>query len=200
VTRVKICGLTEPRDAALALDLGATHLGCVCAADSPRSASPHARVAIRELARGRAAFVLVARGVDLDTLCRLAAGCEPDLVQWHGASARDEEEAATRLPLLRVRQVGPGGGLPALAGAGPRTPFVLDGGRGGAGRTFDWSLLGSTAPEHVFVAGGITPANVADLLAFAPWGIDVSSGIERAPGQKDPAALRALFEVLEVKR
>lgn len=198
--RVKICGLTDPRDAELALALGATHLGCVVAPDSPRSASFAARRAIRELARGRAGFVLVVRNVELPAVAALARDCEPDLVQWHGLTDAAEREIARELPLLRVRRVGPDATeLPAVAATADR-PAVLDGGRGGAGRAFPWELLAGGAPDHVLIAGGITPDNLPELLAKSPWGIDVSSGIERAPGQKDAGAMRALFQGLEVTR
>ncbi|MCA8953114.1 MAG: phosphoribosylanthranilate isomerase [Planctomycetes bacterium] len=194
---VKICGLLRERDAALALDLGANFVGCVVAPDSPRSASFADRRAIRELARGRAKFVLVVRGLGRDAVRALAQECEPDHVQWHGLSPARERELAAELPLLAVREIGPGAAALPHADATPSAPVLLDGGRGGAGRRFDWSLLAGGAPACTFVAGGITPATLPALLLHSPWGIDVSSGIECAPGEKDPAALRALFECLE---
>ena len=75
-------------------------------------------------------------------------------------------------------------------------PVHLDVGGGGSGQTFDWSDLAGLDLEHVFVAGGITPDNVGDLLAYAPWGIDVSSGVEGSPGIKDHARLAALFAAI----
>ena len=83
--KVKICGLKAAADAELALRLGATHLGCVVAPDSPRSTTLPERIAIRELARERATFVLVVRGVGPEAVLALAADCEPDLVQCHGS-------------------------------------------------------------------------------------------------------------------
>ena len=71
--------------------------------------------------------------------------------------------------------------------------LLLDGGPGGAGAAFAWSLLAPSAPPFVFVAGGVRPENIAMLLRCRPFGIDVGSGVESAPGDKDPAALRALF-------
>ena len=78
-----------------------------------------------------------------------------------------------------------------------RSPVLLDVGAGGSGTPFDWRLLGRVAPPRLWIAGGITPANVRALLARAPFGIDVSSGVERAPGIKDARRLRALFAAIE---
>lgn len=199
--QVKICGLTDVRDAELALALGATHIGCVCAPDSPRTAAPEALASVRAAARGRAEFVLVVRGIPFDGIRRLAHALTPELVQWHGASPEQEEAAALEFALLRVREVPAGAAaLPTTARATVARPFLLDGGRGGAGRSFDWSLLAAGAPAHTFVAGGITPARLPELLRFMPWAIDVGSGIEQAPGRKDHEAMRALFDCLEVTR
>ncbi|MCR9247195.1 MAG: phosphoribosylanthranilate isomerase [bacterium] len=197
MTFVKICGLTQPADAELALQLGASHLGCVVAPDSPRASTWAARRAIRELARGRAAFVLVVRGLEAAAVQALAKDCEPEFVQWHGLDAAAEAAVATVLPapLMRVRRLEPGAAALPPTSAAPGSPIVLDGGRGGAGTRFDWRLLAGGSPEHVFVAGGIDPGNVGELLAFSPWGVDVSSGIESAPGRKDHGAMRALFGV-----
>lgn len=198
--QIKICGLTEPRDAELALELGASHLGCVVAPQSPRSTSAAARRTIRELTRGRARFVLVVKGIDLQAVRALCRDCEPDLVQWHGLPAAAEVALANELPLLRVRQIAAAApALPRVDASADR-PVVFDGGSGGAGQRFAWSLLGGGAPAHTFIAGGITPQCLPELLGFAPAGIDVCSGIEAAPGRKDSNKMRALFAGLEIKR
>jgi len=79
-------------------------------------------------------------------------------------------------------------------------PALLDVGGGGSGRRFDWNLLGERAPPATFIAGGIRPDNVRALLKHRPYGIDLASGVENAPGVpgepgwKDETKLRALFE------
>jgi phosphoribosylanthranilate isomerase len=73
------------------------------------------------------------------------------------------------------------------------SPAVLDVGDGGSGTPFDWSLLAPRAPSATFIAGGVTPHNVSALLRYRPWGIDLSSGVERVPGEKDHGSLRLLF-------
>jgi phosphoribosylanthranilate isomerase len=195
---IKICGLRRAADAELALQLGATHLGCVVAADSPRCATADEVRAVRAVAAGGATFVLVCRG-RRDEVLAAAAAAGPDLVQWHGAAPADETAlAAAGHRLLRVRTLAAGAtALPPLPPATIASPLLLDVGRGGGGQQFDWNLLGTAAPAHVFIAGGITPANVGALLAHRPWGIDLSSGVESAPGRKDHAALRRLFAALQ---
>jgi phosphoribosylanthranilate isomerase len=197
IAAIKICGLRRVADAELALQLGATHLGCVVAADSPRCATADEVRAIRGVAAGRAIFVLVCRG-GRDEVLAAAVEAGPDLVQWHGATPVDEVAlAAAGLLPLRVRSVDAAAvALPSLPSATNASPLLLDVGRGGGGQPFAWHLLGDAAPAHVFIAGGITPANVGALLAHRPWGIDLSSGVESAPGCKDHAALRRLFAAL----
>jgi phosphoribosylanthranilate isomerase len=76
-------------------------------------------------------------------------------------------------------------------------PALLDVGGGGSGRTFDWDLLGGSAPGFTFIAGGIRPENVEELLRHQPYGIDLASGVETAPGVKDEKRLRTLFHRVE---
>jgi len=208
-TRVKICGVRRVEDARLAVELGAEWVGCVRAVDSPRYASLREVAAIRRAVEGRARVVLVGRVRPEDEGESGAAGEEfvleakcvgASAVQIHGASRASLERVrdagliawtvvsiardATRLP----------GSLEAAREDG--APFLLDVGAGGSGTPFDWRLLGDVAPPGTFIAGGITPENVADLLARAPFGIDVSSGIERSPGIKDARRMRQLFAAL----
>lgn len=76
-------------------------------------------------------------------------------------------------------------------------PLVFDVGGGGSGRAFDWRILGERAPGRAFIAGGLKPENIGRLLPFRPWGVDVSSGVESAPGVKDPDRLRLFFDRLQ---
>ena len=76
-------------------------------------------------------------------------------------------------------------------------PLVFDVGGGGSGRAFDWRILGQRAPDRAFIAGGLRPENIDGLLPYQPWGVDISSGVESAPGVKDPGRLRLFFSRLE---
>lgn len=192
---VKICGLREGGDAELCVELGASYLGCVLAADSPRRATLNQVRAIAEIAGGRASVVLVFRGNSGDQVMRACALTGVRRVQIHGLNPMAAN--ALRLQGLQVHpvyQVTPGAAvLPEFAAPSPRRPAILDTGRGGTGVPFGWHLLGDRAPAATLIAGGVTPDNVAELLRRRPYGIDVSSGIESAPGCKDHAALRRLF-------
>ena len=197
--KIKICGLRRVEDAERALARGATHLGVVLAPDSPRRASVAEARAIVRTARGRAEPVLVFRSVGDDAIVVAAETLGVRRVQVHGAGP-DRVAALERrglLPIPVVRVTAGATELPVFASAATSVrPALLDGGRGGAGRAFAWQLLGDRAPVGVFVAGGIGPDNVARLLARRPWGIDVCSGVERAPGIKHSGLLDALFDAI----
>jgi phosphoribosylanthranilate isomerase len=198
--RVKICGLVRADDVDLAVDLGATHLGFVLAADSPRALTADAAVALAARARG-AQPVLVFRRSDAAHVLACVARTGVRCVQLPAAEERTcALVAASGVRVHRAHAVARGT-LPALRPTpDEREPALLDVGDGGTGRRFDWTLLGDEAPAHTFVAGGITPDNLPSLLAHRPWGIDLSSGIEEAPGKKDHARLRRLFAALEQHR
>jgi phosphoribosylanthranilate isomerase len=213
---VKVCGVRRVEDARLAVALGAGWIGCVRAVDSPRRATLREVAAIRRGVDGRAGVVLVERvrsdkrhengerrdeGDVVAALVREAKRVGADAVQLHGAS---------RAALVRVRDAGLVAWkvIPLARGATrlprslrtarvARSPVLLDVGAGGSGTPFDWRLLGRVAPPRLWIAGGITPANVRALLTRAPFGIDVSSGVERAPGIKDARRLRALFAAIK---
>lgn len=198
-TVVKICGLRRPEDAARAVELGARFLGVVLAPDSPRCASLEEARAVRDVA-GDARVVLVFRNADRGTVLRASAMVGVDTVQVHGAGERDcAWLQGEGLRVIRVHALAGGAtALPELRPAPTADRLaLLDAGRGGSGTAFDWDLLGGQGPAFTLVAGGITPNNVRALLVHRPWGIDVSSGVERAPGQKDHARLAALFAALQ---
>ena len=206
---VKFCGLTRPADAAAAARTGASYLGVIFAESPRRLTSDAARTVLEAGARGtganRAKRVGVfgpARPVDVG---RLAAETELDVVQLHGdPGPADVEEVRSHFDgevwaVLRVE----GRSLPAGAVnlAAAADAIVIDakapGALGGTGRALDWrglaSALGPLRNEAPLVlAGGLTPENVAAAIAaLEPDVVDVSSGIESAPGIKDHGRMRA---------
>jgi len=198
--RVKICGLRRRGDAALALELGAAALGCVLAPDSPRAASLAEARALVAAFGPRAPVVLVFRDASRDEVLAARDATGALHAQVHGASeALCSALEAEGLTMVRVFRVAPGArALPALEPAPtPERPALLDVGRGGSGQRFDWALLGERAPEATFVAGGVDAHNVGELVRRRPFGIDLSSGIERAPGIKDEEEMRRLFAAIE---
>lgn len=196
---VKICGLRRAADAARAVALGATHLGCVLAADSPRRANFDDVRAVCDASSG-VPVVLVFRDAPLAEILAACDATAVRRVQVHGADQMLLAAlAANGCIVHRVLRVDPHTrALPALEPPpSPSQPALLDVGRGGSGECFDWRLLGERAPPATFIAGGIDPYNVEELLPRAPWGIDLSSGVESAPGVKDLTRLAALFTALE---
>ncbi len=196
---VKICGLRRAEDARLAVRLGAGWIGIVRAPDSPRSASlDEARrviVAARE-EDPRVRPVLATGRRSRDEVARDAFALGVRRVQPHGLSRGGVRTLrAAGLTVHRVVRIPDGAGtLPPFPAPEPADgPLVFDVGGGGSGRSFDWQILGETAPDGVFIAGGIRPENIARLLPRRPWGVDLSSGVESAPGVKDPERMRRLF-------
>ena len=203
MVRIKICGITNLEDALLAADLGAHALGFIFHAKSPRCVAPEAaREIIRQLPP-----LVVSVGVFVDeeaaVVRDLAARVGLDWVQLHGAETPEYCRSLGRRVLkgFRIQDENSLKALPAYQGA--VQAFLLDtyrpGTLGGTGETFDWSLArkaGELGP--VILAGGLTAANAAQAIAQArPQALDVASGVEAAPGKKDPAKLRAFFAAVK---
>jgi phosphoribosylanthranilate isomerase len=189
---VKICGITSEADALVAVGMGADAVGFVFA-PSPRQVTPGA---VREIVR-RLPPEIVTVGVFRDQSpeqvidMALAAGVQA--VQLHG----HETPADARLIRPKV-----GALIVAFPAGSPSVErfdeyqadaMMLDAASPGAGEVFDWSLADSIpAARRWILAGGLTPDNVAAAVgSVKPWGVDVSSGVESAPGIKDPRRVRA---------
>jgi phosphoribosylanthranilate isomerase len=204
MTSIKICGLTRLDDARWAARCGADLLGFICWPGSARHIAPQGLAEIVETLREegcRATLVGVFVHQALTYVRHVAIGCGLDLVQLHGDES-PTYAAALGLPYLlarRVRTVDDLSGLDAYAPWG----LVLDSydpaRPGGTGRPWRWELLqqASLADERVVLAGGLAPENVrAALRAARPWGVDVATGVESAPGIKDPARVAALIHAV----
>lgn len=185
---IKICGITRAPDAQHAVAHGATALGFVFWPRSPRYIAPAAAASIaRDLPDG-----IVTVGVfvneTVDAMRHTAEAVGLTAVQLHGDETADLA-AALRLPLLRAVTLD--GMRAAIATWPASTRFLLDAAdpvrRGGTGETVDWTRAAELAAAHpVILAGGLTPANVAEAIATVrPAGVDVSSGVEAEPGRKD---------------
>lgn len=196
---IKICGLSTPETLAAALEAGADMVGFVFHPRSPRFVTPERAAALAETARGRAQIVALLVDPEPGEAASLAQIVKPDWLQLHGREtpgAVAEIAAAAGLPVMKALGIAERKDLAAVA------PYAAAAGRilldakppkdaafpGGHGRAFDWSLLAGLDPALRFMlSGGLDPANVADAIRIArPAGVDVSSGVERAPGEKDP--------------
>jgi phosphoribosylanthranilate isomerase len=198
---VKICGITRMEDAEAAVDAGAGALGFVFWPKSPRYIDPHRA---RAIVSGLPAFV-VPVGVFVNQPAAHVKGVAAlvglGAVQLHG----DEDVlyvAAMTEPVIKAVALDAAAGGPVVDVWPRRTTLLLDVhdpvNRGGTGRTLDWAAAAPIAARRrTLLAGGLTPDNVGDAIAqVRPFGVDVSSGVERAPGVKDPVRIRALFEAI----
>ena len=198
--RVKVCGVRLVEDAQFASGIGAKYIGCVLASDSPRCATLAEVRAIASALNDHAELVLVFRNAAVTTVLDASRATGITSVQPHGMDAAGADALKSAgCRVFRVYSIAAGASdLPALNPLPtPDEPAVLDVGQGGSGTPFDWQLLGQNAPDGLLIAGGISPDNVAQLLVHNPFGIDVSSGVESAPGIKDHDRLRRLFDALE---
>ncbi len=202
MVRIKICGITNLEDALLAAELGANALGFIFYAKSPRSVAPEAA---REIIQQLPPFV-VSVGVFVDAEAAavqdLAARVGLDWVQLHGAETPEYCRSLGRRVLKGVRIKDEASLQDLQAYRGAVQAFLLDtykkGQTGGTGETFDWHLAKAAQPYGpIVLAGGLTPANVARAIKMAqPQAVDVASGVEAAPGRKDPEKLRAFFKAV----
>ncbi len=198
---VKVCGITSAVDARLAVDAGADALGFVFFSMSPRRTTAERAAAIaRELPPG-VCRVGVFVNEPRDGMARVADAVGLDLLQLHGDEPPDALEGLPR-PAIKAVRVGKGfAAEEALRYAAKSAGILVDtrlAGQtllpGGTGVPFDWSLVKGLAERVPFLmlAGGLGPSNVAEAIrAVRPHAVDVSSGVERLPGRKDPEKLRA---------
>lgn len=201
---VKICGLREPAHAALAVELGADAIGVVMSPRSPRHASAddaRAVISAARSARPDVDTVLVVNTIPAAEAARLALDLGFDVLQLHGSYTADDVASAQAL-LPRVWRATSLTEAPQLyAGELNEERLLLDGAIPGSGDTWDLSPLGSDSeltrrigPDWL-LAGGLSPENVAAAISTArPGGVDVSSGVERSPGQKHPELIRRFIE------
>ena len=195
--RVKIYGLKRAEDAELATRLGASYVGAIRAPLSPRLATLAEAERVFKAAGETPVKVLVYKGVPMSTISEEAEHVGITHVQVYDLTEKDNKRLESRgLTVYRVHRVVPETNRVPVLVPEPCAlrPAMLDVGNGGSGRNFDWRMLGSYAPDWTFIAGGIRPENIANLLAHRPFGVDLSSGVEASPGIKDADRLVLFFE------
>ncbi len=200
---VKICGIMSPVDLEAAISAGASHVGLVFFPPSPRSLSLADAAALARQGRDRARIVALTVDADDALLEAIAAEVAPDMIQLHGkespertARIRDLTGRAV-IKAVSVAEATDIGRADAYRGAADLILFDAKPPRsatrpGGNGLSFDWGLLAGVSQRMDFVlSGGLTPDNVAEAIAAtAPVLVDVSSGVETAPGRKDAMLIR----------
>jgi phosphoribosylanthranilate isomerase len=203
----KICGLTTPETLNAALAGGAAFVGAVIFPRSPRHIEPLHAATLFERARGKAGIVAVTVDADDALLTEIALILKPDLIQLHGSETPERAARARMLTgagIIRALSVRSAADIDAAVAWVPIVDHLMFDAKppegsalpGGVGASFDWTLLaGRTFERPWFLAGGLNPGNVAAAIRTtgAPL-VDVSSGVESAPGVKDPALIAAFLE------
>jgi phosphoribosylanthranilate isomerase len=200
VTRIKICGVTSVEQALACVEAGADALGVNFVASGARRVDSGIAAAVARAVGDTALVVGVVAAMTVDEMRALRDRTGVGCLQIHGGARPADVEAllphayaavgvATIEDVVRAR---------AMPGEFVMVDAKVDGALGGTGHSFDWSLAIELAKERkVVLAGGLTPANVASAIrAVRPWCVDVASGVERAPGDKDLAKVRAFVEAV----
>lgn len=198
----KICGLSDAAGVDAALAGGARYIGFVFFPRSPRHVTAEKAAALAARARGRADIVAVTVDADDDMLAIIASVLAPDWIQMHGAEPPARVAGAQRHAdkgIIKALGIARAGDIAAMdAYADVADAFLFDAKAppeanlpGGNGAAFDWRLLrGRSIARPWFLSGGLTTANLAEAVAESGAGaVDVSSGVERAPGVKDAARI-----------
>lgn len=205
----KICGLSTPEAVQAALDGGAAFLGLNFFPPSPRYLTPDAAARLAPPARGKATIVAVTVDPDDDLVDRLMATLKPDLIQLHGKETPSRvREVSQRagVGVIKALPVSESSDLDAalafesvvdhlMFDAKPPSDAAMP---GGLGSPFDWTILaGRRFARPYLLAGGLDPWNVGEALRQSGAPIaDVSSGVERGPGIKDPGLISAFLEAV----
>jgi phosphoribosylanthranilate isomerase len=205
----KICGVSTPEAVRAALDGGAGFLGFMFFERSPRKVTPEAAARLAQPVQGRAKVVAVTVDPSDAELDHIVSGLRPDLIQLHGreSPARVREIAArSGAGVVKVVPVSEASDVDAARDYETVVEHLMFETKppkhaerpGGLGATFDWTLLaGRRFSRPWFLAGGLDPWNVGEAIAAsgAPM-VDVSSGVERGPGLKDPALITAFLDAV----
>lgn len=212
-TLVKVCGLSTPETLAAALEAGADMVGFVRFAPSPRHLDLEVGRALSEAARGRVQRVLLLVDPDDAELHAAVAALDPDLVQLHGSETPERVaaiRARTGRPVMKALGIATADDLGEIAAyATVADRLLLDAKPppgaplpGGNGLPFDWRLIAGLDPGLPYMlSGGLDPDTVAEAVRVtgAP-AVDVSSGVERAPGIKDPDRIAAFVAAAKASK
>ncbi len=203
---IKICGLSTPETVKTVLDGGASHIGFIFFPKSPRHVEPETAGGLRQAARNRAQVVAVSVNADDAALDAIVSAVAPDMLQLHGSETPErvaDVKARYNLPVMKALSISNAKDLArarSYVGVADRLLFDAKPPKGaelpgGNGVTFDWSLLHDLDGSlDYMLSGGLNASNVGEALARVhPSGLDISSGVESAPGVKDVALIEDFF-------
>lgn len=203
-TRIKFCGLTRAEDVRLAVELGTDYIGLVFAPRSPRRLLLGQARMLRDLVPEEIGVVALVMDNPRTEIEQIVESLQPDLLQFHGGED-DAFAGSFQRPFWKAIAMGGQGesAFASLAAYPNASGFLFDGHaageQGGSGQRFDWRQMPAVADRPCLLAGGLSPDNVGLALRTAhPWGVDVSSGIETAPGEKDPEKMRRFVDAVRI--
>lgn len=201
VVRSKICGITRVEDALVAAEAGADAIGLVFYAPSPRAVDVRRA---REIVAALPPFVTTVGLFVNASRCELNEILEAvplDLLQFHGDETA-VDCAGYHRPYIKALRVRPGEDIRTRCAEYPQAAGILldtfvPGVPGGTGEAFDWTQVPADPGCPIVLAGGLTPANVAEAIRqVRPWAVDVSGGVEAGKGIKDADKVRAFVEAV----
>ena len=201
-TRIKFCGLTRAEDVRLAVELGVDYVGLVFAPNSPRRLLLGQARMLRELVPEEIAVVALVMDNTRSDIEHIVESLQPDLLQFHGS---EDDALANSFGRPYWKAIAMGGQNESVFASLSDYPgahgFLFDGHavgeQGGSGQRFDWRRMPASTDKPFLLAGGLSPENVGLALRTArPWGVDVSSGIESAPGIKDAEKMRRFVDAV----
>lgn len=208
---VKICGLKTAEALEAALSGGASHVGFIFFGKSPRNVHPEEAGRLRQAARGRAKAIAVTVDADDATLEAIVAAMAPDMLQLHGKESPEriaDVKARYGLPVMKALSISSAedvAAADAYRGVADRMLFDAKPPKGaelpgGNGVPFDWRILDGYSGDY-FLSGGLTPINVGEAIRLLdPPGLDVSSGVESAPGVKDMDLIAAFLAAVRTAK
>ncbi|MGD1036880.1 MAG: phosphoribosylanthranilate isomerase [Roseiarcus sp.] len=201
---IKICGLSTATTLGAALEAGADMVGLVLFERSPRFVGFDRARELATRARGRAKIVALSVDASDETLAAIVSAIGPDFLQLHGAESPERVVEISRefaLPVIKALGVADAGGFDKAREYEEAADWLLIDAKppegatrpGGNGAPFDWRLARSFVPQKPWLlSGGLDPVNVGEAIALSQArGVDVSSGVERAPGIKDSEKIKA---------
>ena len=211
---VKICGLSTADTVEAAIAAGASFVGLVFYPKSPRNVSLERAQALADQARGRAKVVALTVDADDTLIDEIAVQVAPDLFQAHGGESAERVGEISRrgIPVIKAVKIGSPGDVEAGDRYDGIASYIMYDAKvpesfinalpGGNGIAFDWSLLrGSRGDRRFILSGGLTPENVDEAIRVSRAAIvDVSSGVESAPGIKDVSLIRKFIEAAKSAR
>jgi len=210
MVRIKICGITNEKDALWAVNLGVDYIGFNFYKDSPRKISPKLAAQIIGKLPSFTQPVGVFVNEEMKVVKRIAEKCRLNLVQLHGKETpeycRELQTQSPRLKMIKAFRMRGKENLDGIENYGVDY-YLLDsyvpGIEGGTGEIFNWDLAVEAKQfgKPVFLAGGLSPDNVTQAIEKVdPYGVDVASGVERTPRRKDYNLMREFISRIRAKR